>query len=56
MISEPLGLLVHGFDFVAVFFNGTGGYRVIIRNQEFPAMEGLDRTLPRSIDAQLRRK
>ena len=56
MISEPVGLLWHGFDFVVGSFQGTGGYGVIIISQESPAMEGLDRAMPRSIDALLMRK
>jgi hypothetical protein len=56
MISEPVGLLLQGFDFVVGSFQGTSGYMVIIISQESPAMGGLDRALPRSIDALLRRK
>jgi hypothetical protein len=56
MISEPVGLLLHGLDSVVGFFQGIGEYGVIIISQESPAMEGLDWALPRSIDALLRTK
>jgi len=51
MISEPVGLLLHGFDFVVDFFYRTGGHGVIKISQESPPMEGLECALPRSIDA-----
>jgi hypothetical protein len=56
MISEPVGLWLHGFDFVVGSFQGTGEYGVIIISQESPVMEGLDCALTRSTDALLRRK
>ena len=56
MISEPVGLWLHGFDFVVGSFQGTGEYGVIIISQESPVMEGLDCALTRSTDALLKRK
>jgi hypothetical protein len=53
MISEPVGLLLKGFDFADDSFYGTGGYGVIIISRESPAREGLDCALPGSIDARL---
>lgn len=41
-LSEPVGLFLHGFDFVAGFFRGTGGYGVIIISREYTAPHGTE--------------
>jgi hypothetical protein len=60
LISEAIGLTLHGLDFVVGPFQGASGDRVIVIGQETTAMEsqGLGEaagTFPISPDAMVRR-
>ena len=40
LVTEAVGLMFHGFDFVVGAFQGAGGDRVIVVGQDVPATWG----------------